>query len=409
MKTFNTTFSTGVIKYSKFIIYGLLVLVSILLFVNNWQEVYYGGITAWHALVPAIVFLWGENAVKLWGVKRFGGKIACYVFDVLALIVLTVFSNGALISTLYIVILTEFYLTQEKISADIAMGAASLVLFLVSFAVSSTVRNINFNVVSFVTTMFNDLVIIILHFFIVNFTVQIYRKNLEVTKALEELDASNAKLQAAYRELREVAALEERQRIAKDIHDTAGHSITTVIMQTEAARLVIDADPEDAKRKIAAANLQAKHALDELRENVHLLSGASSAPTLRDSLLSIIHDSTDGTNIAVRYDIDDLDVCDAKRRFFSNVLKEGISNGLRHGNATAFYVELKREDPSIRFLLSDNGEGLDLASLKEGFGLKGMHARAEALGGDVWFVTEKGEGFEIHITMPLDGDKGGSV
>ena len=64
--------------------------------------------------------------------------------------------------------------------------------------------------------------------------------------------------------------------------------------------------------------------------------------TLKDMLLDIIHESTDGTGIAVRCDIDDVALCDAKCRFLCNTLKEGISNGLRHGGATAFYFELKR-------------------------------------------------------------------
>ena len=216
------------------------------------------------------------------------------------------------------------------------------------------------------------------------------------------MEESNKKLQAAYRELQEVTALEERQRIAKDIHDTAGHSITTIIMQTEAAKLVIDSDPEDAKRKIASANLQARNALEELRESVHLLSGGKEQLSLRDALLSIVHESTDGTGIVIRSDIDDIALCRAKYRFLCNTLKEGISNGLRHGNATAFYFELKRRGGKIGFLLSDNGTGMDAAKLRKGFGLKGIYARAEALGGSVRCETEPDEGFELRIDLPED-------
>lgn len=251
--------------------------------------------------------------------------------------------------------------------------------------------------------MSNDIIIISLHFLIFNFTVQIYRKNREITAALKELNESNEKLRQANENLKEITALEERQRIAKDIHDTAGHSITTVIMQTEAAKLVIDQDPSAAKKKIAAANLQAKHALEELRESVHLLSGLGGKSTLKDAVMEIVHESTDGTDVAIRSDVDEITLCDAKSRFLLNTLKEGISNGLRHGGASAFWFELKEEGGRVNFLLSDNGAGMELSQLKEGFGLSGMHERAESLGGDVWFVTELGEGFEIHMTLPKDG------
>ncbi len=113
----------------------------------------------------------------------------------------------------------------------------------------------------------------------------------------------------------------------------------------------------------------------------------------------------EGTDIAIRYDVDDITVGDLKARLILNTLKEGISNGLRHGNATAFYFELKENGGRVEFLLSDNGTGMDAGKLKEGFGLSGMHRRAESLGGTAWFETEPDEGFEIHMTLPSDGKK----
>lgn len=228
----------------------------------------------------------------------------------------------------------------------------------------------------------------------------ILRKNAELDDRMQELDKSNEKLRIALENAKEVTLLKERQRIAKDIHDTAGHSITTVIMQTEAAKIAIGKDSEDAKHKIIAANLQAKHALEELRESVHLLSGMEEFRSLKDNLQSIVDESTDGTEIVIRSDIDDVQLCQAKHRFVCNTLKEGISNGLRHGNATAFYFSFQKQEEGVRFLLSDNGTGVD--DIKEGFGLSGMRKRAESLGGEVKFESEAGEGFEIDLYLPFD-------
>ena len=394
---------SGLIRIGKILIFCLLLVVEIVVIVNN-RSMDAAGFNALWVIIPAEVALATENAVKMWALKEFKHKIACYVIDVLLLLVLTYFTTGALISTLYIVILTEFYISQEKLSGSIAMGVCSVVLFLVVYAVSNALKEGEVDVGSLVAGAFNDLIILVLHFFIVNFTIQIYRKNIEIAKGLDELNETNEKLIKANAELKTVAVLEERQRIAKDIHDTAGHSITTVIMQTEAAKLVIDSDPEDAKRKILAANLQAKHALEELRESVHLLSGTEAKPTPKEALMRIIHESSDGTDITIRSDIDDIPLCDAKTRFLCNSLKEGISNGLRHGGANAFWFELKKKDHDLRFLLSDNGKGADLTRMQEGFGLSGMHRRAESLGGTVWFEAEEGEGFEIHILLPCDSE-----
>ena len=392
-----------IVRMGKLVVFSLLVAVCTILCVNNWWSKFYADISAWYVVLPIAIALLGENAIKFWAVKSYPAKVACYVLDVLFLMGLTFFSDGALISTLYILVLSEFYLGQQSMSSNIAMAAACVGLFLLSFAISNALRGAEVNIVSDVSNALNDIVIILIHFLILNFTIQTYRKNREITIALQELNESNEKLKRANEELKEVTLLEERQRIAKDIHDTAGHSITTVIMQTEAAKLIVDEDPADAKRRIAAANLQAKHALEELRESVHLLSGTDEQVSLKNALLEIVHDSTDGTNIAVRADIDDVTLGDAKRRFVCNTLKEGISNGLRHGGATAFYFEFKEKDGRVEFLLSDNGSGLELSDLKEGFGLSGMHTRAASLGGSVWFETEPDEGFEIHMILPTDG------
>ena len=391
-------------QFGKMFVYGLLAAILIVLIVANRVQVTFG-VTSWYITFPMAVLLLGENVIKFWAAKRYRTKIFCYVLDIICLMLLTIFSDGTLISLLYLTILTEFYLNQKSVTGSMVMWISSMFLYLVTFALSSVFTPEGFDLRRLLTNAFNDLILFIVHFFAMNFAVQLSRKNRELVKATEELNNSNEKLRVAYNELKEITALEERQRIAKDIHDTAGHSITTVIMQTEAAKLAVDSNPQEAKKRISAANLQAKHALEELRESVHLLSGTLTESSLKEQIEKIIHESMDGTDIAIRYDVDDVALCDVKARFVLNTLKEGISNGLRHGGATAFYFELKEKDGRIEFLLSDNGAGLEADALKEGFGLTGMHRRAESLGGNVWFETEPDEGFEIHLTLPPDENK----
>ena len=388
-------------QLGKIFVYGLLLAILIVLIASN-QNLKMWDITSWYVTFPAAVVLLTENAIKFWAAKRYRTKIVCYVVDILSLMLLTIFSNGTLISLLYIIILSEFYLNQKSLTGSIAMWVSSMLVFLVTFALSSVFKSEDFDLGRLLTNAFNDIILLIVHFFAMTLAVQIAHKNKELVETTEELNNSNEKLRVAYNELKEITALEERQRIAKDIHDTAGHSITTVIMQTEAAKLVVDSNPEEAKKRIAAANLQAKHALEELRESVHLLSGNLEQASLKEQIETIIHESMEGTDIAIRYDVDDIVLGDMKARFILNTLKEGISNGLRHGGATAFYFELKEQNGRIDFLLSDNGTGMEAGELKEGFGLSGMHRRAESLGGSVWFETEPDEGFEIHMTLPPD-------
>lgn len=346
-----------------------------------------------------VVLMMAENIVKMFVCKKFHQKIACYVVDFLGLCALAFLTETKLILPICMLILSEFYLSSNNFKANLAMVTAWEVLYLAMRLVVTLLIKKTLSVAFYAETI-GEMFSIAIHFVIMVLALTLYRKNEELVRTVEELNVSNEHLREAYEKIAETTAMEERQKIAKDIHDTAGHSITTVIMQTELAKLLVEKDPIEAKQKIVAANLQAKNALAELRTSVHLLSGRINGQTLKELMERVILDTSDGTDIAIRSDIDDVKVEEETAIFLCNTLKEGLSNGMRHGNATAFWVELKEDDYAVSFVLSDNGIGVDTALLKEGFGLSGMRTSAEALGGIVRFSSQPGEGFEITVTLP---------
>ncbi len=346
------------------------------------------------------------ECVTLFLVKKARYRLVCYLLDFLCIIVLCSIAGNTYLSILYMIIATEMYFSTEKALPSVSVFIGCLIAYLLTYsAVAFFSLGVGLTTMQVIRQSFGALGALTIHFFIVKSVIVFYRQYLRLTQALKELDASNRALEKAYSELAEATVLAERQRIAKDIHDTAGHSITTVIMQTEAAKLIIDKNPEEAKAKIVAANLQAKHTLEELRESVHLLSGVAEKEPLKSALMRIISESTDGTGIKIRSDIDSVNVSDEVFRFITNALKEGISNGLRHGKATAFWLEVKEEEGQLRFLLSDNGNGMDAATLQRGFGLNAMTTEANRLGGYARFVSEQDEGFEIHLALPIEKAK----
>ncbi|MGN1234801.1 MAG: sensor histidine kinase [Christensenellaceae bacterium] len=379
--------------YCRFAVFWFLVGLEVIILFQSWT-----GKAFWWTLAASVVLMI-ENAVKMFGLKSFKQKIACYVIDFIVLLVLSLLSHTTMVSTLCMVILSEFYLSSDHTSANIAM----MLLWEVAYAIIRASSVIWFGgtlTSAYLTEVVNDCFIIFIHFVIMTMALRMYHQNLALTKTVVELNKTNAHLQEAYEKLAETTAIEERQKIAKDIHDTAGHSITTVIMQTEAARLTIDKDPEAAKLKIAAASQQARNALEELRTSIHLLSGKMNDATLKELLERIVSDSMNGTDVVIRANIENVKVDEETALFLCNTLKEGLANGMRHGGATAFLFELTQDDYAISFLLSDNGTGVDTGTLSEGFGLSGMRTRAEALGGIIRFSSQKGEGFEIDITLP---------
>ena len=333
-------------------------------------------------------------------------RVLFYILDAVCACGFSFLGDGTYTIVLYMLILTEFYFVANKAKRSFLVLCLCVPIYFAGLFVNAFVvqKNPSPELLPLLAQGIGSFVYLLTHFCVVQVALSFYRQYVRLNKTLKELDDSNKKLEEAYAKVKEVSALEERQRIAKDIHDTAGHSITTVIMQTESAKLIVEKNPEEAKKKIVSANLQAKHALEELRNSVHLLSGLTTNTTLKSALEEIIHDSTDGTGITIRSEIEDIAVSPAKFRFLCNTLKEGISNGLRHGGATAFWFECRKQEDEILFLLSDNGRGANLQTLVSGFGLTSMGERVKALGGEMHIHAEEEDGFELQLILPVDAD-----
>ena len=395
------------IRFGKWLIFIILIMMELFVLLQHFANfVASGGWVRFFLLLALESTLTISQAMKLFVVKNNKVRIPFYVLDAIAACCFIFFSDGTYALILYMLVLTGFYLGAEinkRAFSVFFLGvffyACGYVLQTYFHARQNGVSSLDLYFV--ITRSFSSLFALAVHFLGVQIALAFYRQFLRLDNALKQLDKSKKELEKAYSVVAEVTALEERQRIARDIHDTAGHSITTVIMQTEAAKLILADNPNEARQKIVAANLQAKHALEELRDSVHLLSGIEGQKTLKMALEEVIHESTDGTGITIRSEIDEVSVSSAKFRFLSNALKEGISNALRHGGATAFWFELKSSEKKIRFLLSDNGCGVDGEPLL-GFGLTGLKERAVAFGGTVAFSSGKDQGFEIEIVLPVD-------
>lgn len=376
---------------------ALVVLQRIGIFLNDGE---FGGLLASFVVTLTLTI---SMALQLFAIKEKRWKTAFFITEAVAAALFLFFAGSSYAILVYALVLTQFYgeLAQPKRSFALFLVATLFYMSCIGVQVWMNSGQMPTDIVQLIEISFSSILTLVTHFVVVQIALAFYRQYFKLNRTLTELDESKRELEKAYAELEEVTALKERQRIARDIHDTAGHSISTVIMQTESAKRIIDSNPEEAKGKIVAANLQAKHALEELRNSVHLLSGVHENLTLKSALLAIIHESMDGTGITVRSEIEDVTVKEEKYRFLCNALREGISNGIRHGGATAFWFELKASKGKISFLLSDNGNGVD-GEVKMGFGLKTMQERARAFGGALTIITGLEEGFEFHLEVPID-------
>lgn len=348
--------------------------------------------------------------VEMLWIKSLKSRIVVYVFDFIGLLFICCITGSPYLSGIYCVILSQLYANVEDFKTRVVALVMSAVMYVITCTAGWFINRVSgtsaTELLGLISSCVVGLLVIGLHFVIANFLLSFYLNNKKLQKALKEADESKKELEKAYGKLSETAVFQERNRIARDIHDNAGHSVTAVIMQTEAAKLIIDTNPEEAKSKIISANVQARIALEQMRESVHLLAGRSSPISLKEEIEEILAQTMDGTGVKIRYDVADLNLSPAKHRFITNSIKECLANGMRHGGANAFYVELAEEGEWVTLTVSDNGCGLP-SDFKEGYGLKGIREKALQFGGGIVYESEPDDGCEIKIKIKSDDTDGG--
>lgn len=395
--------SEKIIKYIKILLVIMLAVILIVICAQaygNVRPAYSVYITM--ALCVVLTVLEGVNAFVI---KRFWAKMLFYGLDSALILTICVLTGNSFMAAIYCLVLTQCYIAIESFRDKTILFGVSCGIFTISYVIGCVVNSPDISELDVVTGVLFGLLAIVIDYIVTTFLLKFYYTNIELSAALKEADESKAQLKEVYEQLTQTKVYEERNRIAREIHDTAGHSMTTVIMQTEAAKLLIDDNPAEAKNRIISANVQARNALEQMRESVHLLAGRPQTRPLKDEIEEVIAQTIDGTDIKARYDLDDVQPSAEVCRFLINGIKEVLSNGLRHGKATAFYIELRKNPKDITLLVSDNGVGVK-GVFKEGFGLKGLRENAEKLGGKCEITSEEGEGFEVKIIL---FDKKGGV
>jgi signal transduction histidine kinase len=216
----------------------------------------------------------------------------------------------------------------------------------------------------------------------------------------KELENTNQKLKETTMELEDITVLRERNRIAREIHDTVGHTLTTVLLEMEAGERLIPLEPAIAATKINLAKTQVRKGLNDLRKSVETIKSGNEMLDFISAVKLLIHETMLHGEIHIKYTISELPpLTPMHEKTLFRVLQEGLTNGIRHGKSTAFVFNLKRNGESIDFFLQDNGTGA--AQIVPGFGLTTMNERVKELGGIFSIHSEPGEGCLIRVSLPL--------
>ncbi|WP_433614956.1 sensor histidine kinase [Paenibacillus cellulositrophicus] len=220
---------------------------------------------------------------------------------------------------------------------------------------------------------------------------------------LKELQEAYEQLQDASATAMQYAVLEERARIARDIHDAVGHSLTSLIVQMQALRYMIKQDPVHAGETLEEMLSVARQGLQNIRESVHALAGdlSFSGMTALKSLL-IRMEATASISYNFQADINDEDLPAETYETLFRVLQESVTNVIRHSNATQVEVNLSRENHEITMIIRDNGTLNGEHGINEGFGLKVMRDRLKEKGGSLQYRIPESGGFEIVAALPAE-------
>jgi two-component system sensor histidine kinase DesK len=207
-----------------------------------------------------------------------------------------------------------------------------------------------------------------------------------------------AELKLSHEEVRRLAALAERERIGRDLHDLLGHTLSLVALKSDLAGRLIDRDPQAARNEINEVSRVARDALAQVRRAVTGIRAAGLAAELASARLLL---ESDG--VTLRYEAQDVALPADLETVLALSLREAVTNIQRHARATIAEVSLACSDGHVQLRIRDNGVG---SAAVPGNGLSGMRERVEARGGRLRIDSTLRQGTCVEIALPLPSGEG---
>jgi len=202
--------------------------------------------------------------------------------------------------------------------------------------------------------------------------------------------------------------VEERSRLAREMHDTLGHRLTVAAVQLEGAQRLIEADPDRAAQMVGTVREQVREALAELRQTVAALRAPLEADlSLPHALARLAAHFETATGITIHQVLpraEELpDLPSTHRLALYRAAQEALTNIQRHAEAGQVWLVLAGDGGAVTLLVSDDGKGFSLSGDQAGFGLHGLRERAAQLGGEMHIEPRRGGGTQLSFRLPAGG------
>jgi two-component system sensor histidine kinase DesK len=200
-----------------------------------------------------------------------------------------------------------------------------------------------------------------------------------------------AKLRMANDEIEHLAKVAERERIARDLHDVLGHTLSVITLKSELAGKLIDRDPQRAGKEIREVEQISRQALSEVRDAIRGYRSQGLAAELAQAKATL-----ETAGIAVKFETSRVPLPALQEGVLSMAVREAVTNVVRHAQARTCTLRLEQQDGSCQLKIEDDGRG---GIQNEGNGLRGMRERVEMLGGTLHRDSQSGT--KLTITVPL--------
>jgi signal transduction histidine kinase len=237
--------------------------------------------------------------------------------------------------------------------------------------------------------------------------VEAERNRARSDQLLAELQAAHLQLQDYTARVEELTIAQERNRIAREMHDTLGHRLTIAAVQLEGAQRLIPTDPQRAATILGTVRGQVKEGLSDLRRTVAMLRASVEEDLPLDkALVRLVDQVEQATALKIHLSLEDCPAAlsQAQQVALFRAAQECLTNIERHARASEAWVQLTVTDGIIHLLISDNGIGFSPEGEQSGFGLVGLKERAALQGGEFHVDPRAGGGTQISFNVPQATD-----
>ena len=219
----------------------------------------------------------------------------------------------------------------------------------------------------------------------------------------QELTVANEKLHQQATMLEQLTISRERNRMARELHDTLAHSLSAVAVQLEAVDSTLESSPEEAHHLLTKALAQTRSGLAETRRAMQSLRASPLDDLgLRLAIQSLAEITAQRGGLQLELDLAELpELPPAIEQHLYRIAQEALTNVLKHAGASRLVVTLKRLEDKSQLIVCDNGVGFDLTAARRNghFGLDGLEERAALIGGAVTVTSQPGRGTTVELIV----------